>query len=243
MDLSSKVALVTGSGRGIGKSIALKLAEGGAAVVINDMADYAKDAVDEVKSMGVESQFIKADVTSSQEVTDMVSEVIKDFGKIDILVNNAGITRDKLSISMTDEDWDIVQNVNLKGTFLCTRAVLRPMMKQRWGRIINISSIVGIIGNIGQPNYCASKAGIIGLTKAISREMGSRQITCNAVAPGFIESDMTMKLPEDIKKEYIKRIPLGYFGMPEDIAETVVFLASDKARYITGQVICIDGGM
>jgi len=243
MNLTGKVALITGSGRGIGKAIALKLSELGAAIVINDMSEAAEAVVDEIKAKGGSSIFIKANVTSSEEVNEMVKTILKEYGKIDILVNNAGITRDQLSMLMSDDDWDAVLDVNLKGTFICSRAVLRPMMKQRAGRIINISSIVGIVGNAGQPNYCASKAGIIGLTKSIAREMGSRHVTVNAIAPGFIESDMTDKLPDKVKEEYVKRIPLGYFGTPKDVAEAVAFLASDEARYISGQVLNVDGGM
>jgi 3-oxoacyl-[acyl-carrier protein] reductase len=173
----------------------------------------------------------------------MIEKIIASYGKIDILVNNAGITRDQLTLRMTDDEWDSVLNVNLKGVFLCTRAALKYMMKQRYGRIINISSISGIVGNSGQVNYCAAKAGIIGLTRTVSKEMASRQITINAIAPGFIETDMTQKIPEKLKEEFNKRIPAGYFGTPRDIAEAAAFLASDEARYITGQVLCVDGGM
>jgi 3-oxoacyl-[acyl-carrier protein] reductase len=243
MDLTNKVALVTGSGRGIGKAIAVKLAEAGASVVINDVTDSAEATSQELVSAGKRSLFIKADITSSIEVNAMMDKAAGTFGRIDILVNNAGITRDRLSLQMSDEEWDAVLNVNLKGVFLCTRAVLKFMMKQRYGRIVNISSISGIVGNPGQINYCAAKAGIIGITRTVSKEMASRQITVNAVAPGFIETEMTQKIPEKVKEGFTKRIPAGYFGTPQDVAEAVAFLASDQARYITGQVLCVDGGM
>jgi len=243
MNLKGRVALVTGSGRGIGKSIAGKLSEIGASVVINDVSDESAAAADEIQAAGRPALFVKANVSIAAEVNRMVNTIISNFGRIDILVNNAGISRDQLALMMTDEDWDAVLNVNLKGVFVCTRAVLKPMMKQRWGRIINISSIVGIVGNSGQANYSAAKAGVIGLTKTVAREMASRQITVNAVAPGFIESEMTQKLPDKVKEDYNKRIPLGYFGSPRDVAEAVAFFASEEARYITGQVLGVDGGM
>jgi 3-oxoacyl-[acyl-carrier protein] reductase len=243
MNLTNKVALVTGSGRGIGKAIAVKLAECGAAVVINDVAEASAATAQEISAAGKTALFIKANVSVSGEVNQMMDQIAGTYGKIDILVNNAGITRDALAMRMSDEEWDAVMNVNLKSVFLCTRAALKYMMKQRWGRIINISSISGIVGNVGQVNYCAAKAGIIGITRTVSKEMASRQITVNAVAPGFIETDMTQKIPEKIKEEMSKRIPAGYIGTPQDVAEAVAFLASDGARYITGQVLCVDGGM
>jgi 3-oxoacyl-[acyl-carrier protein] reductase len=243
MNLNNKIALVTGSGRGIGKAIAMKLAESGAAVVINDVLDAAEATAKEIQSAGRSSLFIKANVSASVEVNEMMEKIVTTFGRIDILVNNAGITRDALTLRMTDEEWDAVLNVNLKSVFVCTRAALKYMMKQRYGRIVNISSISGIVGNPGQVNYCAAKAGIIGITRTVSKEMASRQITVNAVAPGFIETDMTQKIPDKIKEEFNKRIPAGYFGTPQDVAEAVAFLASDSARYITGQVLCVDGGM
>jgi 3-oxoacyl-[acyl-carrier protein] reductase len=243
MDLTNKVALVTGSGRGIGKAIALKLAGSGAIVVINDVTEASISTSQEIINSGMQSLFIKSSVTSSGEVNKMMDQVVNTFGRIDILVNNAGITRDQLTLRMSDEEWDAVLEVNLKGVFYCTRAALKYMMKQRWGRIINISSISGIAGNPGQVNYCAAKAGIIGLTRTVSKEMASRHITVNAVAPGFIETDMTQKLPAKLREEVITHIPAGYMGSPEDVAETVAFLASDKARYITGQVLCVDGGL
>jgi 3-oxoacyl-[acyl-carrier protein] reductase len=243
MDLTGKVALVTGSGRGIGKAIVLRLSEVGATVVINDVTESAEQVAQELKNSGKKSLFLKGSVSSSSDVNSMMEKIIADFGRIDILVNNAGITRDTLTLRMTDEEWDAVLDINLKGVFVCTRAALKYMIKQRWGRIINISSISGIIGNPGQANYCAAKAGIIGFTKTVCKEMASRMITINAVAPGFIETDMTQKIPEKLKEEFIKRIPSGYFGTPKDIAEAVAFLASEEARYINGQVLCVDGGL
>jgi 3-oxoacyl-[acyl-carrier protein] reductase len=243
MDLTNKVALVTGSGRGLGKAIALRLSEAGAIVVINDISDDLKNTAEEIKAAGKQSLFIKANVSSSAEVNQMIEIIVNTFGRIDILVNNAGITRDQLTMRMSDEDWDAVLNINLKSVFYCTRSVLKYMMKQRWGRIINISSISGIMGNPGQVNYCAAKAGIIGMTRTVAKEMASRQITVNAVAPGFIDTDMTQKLPDKVKEECMRRIPQGCFGTPRDVAGAVAFFASDDAKYITGQVLCVDGGM
>jgi len=243
MKLTGKVALVTGSGRGIGKAIAQKLSDEGATIIINDVADIAQSTSDEIKAAGRPSIFIKGSVSSSEDVNRMIDQIVANFSRIDILVNNAGITRDQITMRMTDEDWDAVMAVNLKGVFLCTRAALKYMLRQRWGRIINISSISGIVGNPGQVNYCAAKAGIIGITRTVSKEMASRMVTVNAVAPGFIESDMTDKIPEKIRDEFKKRIPAGYFGSPKDVAEAVAFLATEEARYITGQVLCVDGGM
>ncbi len=242
MDLSGKVALVTGSARGIGREIALKLAEVGATVVVSDVAD-AEPVAEEIRGMGRQSLAVAADVTSSTAVAALVDMVISTYDRIDILVNNAGIARDQLLMRMSDEDWDKVLEVDLKSVFLCTRAVLRPMMKQRWGRIISISSIVGIAGNPGQANYAAAKAGIIGFTKTVAKEVGSRGITANAIAPGFIDTQMTQQLPEAQRQELMKRIPLGFLGTPRDVAETVAFLASEEARYITAQVLGVDGGM
>ncbi len=243
MDLADKVALVTGSGRGIGKAIAEKLAECGATVIINDIEEESSAAAKAISSAGKKASFIKANVSIAGEVNQLIDQIAAVYGRIDILVNNAGITRDALALRMSDEDWDSVMSVNLKSVFLCTRAALKYMIKQRWGRIINISSISGIVGNVGQVNYCAAKAGIIGITRTVSKEMASRHITVNAVAPGFIETDMTHKIPDKIKEEFAKRIPAGYIGTPGDVAEAVAFLASDGARYITGQVLCVDGGM
>ena len=245
MDFTGKVAIVTGSGRGIGKAIAMKLAENGATLVINDVGDSApaEQTVTEIKNLNRQAIAIMADVSSSADVAKMVETAIAAYGKVDILVNNAGITRGQLTMKMTDEEWDKVLAIDLKSVFLCTRAVLRPMLKQRSGRIISMSSVVGIIGNAGQANYAAAKAGIIGFTKTIAKEVASRGITVNAVAPGFIDTPMTQVLPEERKQALMNNIPLGYLGTPRDIAETVAFLASEEARYITGQVISVDGGI
>ena len=242
MDLSGKVAIITGGARGIGREIALRLAEAGATVVVSDVAD-AEPAAEEIRKMGHQSLAVTADVTSASDVAGMVEKVNVEYGRIDILVNNAGIARDQLLMRMSEEDWEAVLNVNLKSVFLCTRAVLRQMVKQRWGRIVSISSIVGIVGNPGQANYSSSKAGVIGFTKTIAREVGSRGITVNAIAPGFIVSKMTEQLSEEQKSEMLKRIPLGFLGTPRDVAEAVAFLSSEEARYITGQVLGVDGGL
>ncbi len=242
MDLSGKVAMVTGSARGIGREIALRLAEAGADVVVSDVAD-AEPVAEEIRKTGRQSLAVTADVTSASDVASLVEKVVEKFERIDILVNNAGIARDQLLLRMSDEDWEAVLNVNLKSVFLCSRAVLRHMLRQRWGRIISISSIVGIVGNPGQANYASSKAGIIGFTKTLAREVGSRGITANAIAPGFIVSKMTDQLSEEQKGEMLKRIPLGFLGTPRDVAEAVAFLASEEARYITGQVLGVDGGL
>jgi 3-oxoacyl-[acyl-carrier protein] reductase len=245
MDLTGKVAIVTGSGRGIGKAIAMKLAEVGATIVINDVGDNtpAEQTVAEIKNLNRQALAVMADVSSTTDVTRLVETAIKTYGKVDILVNNAGITRDQLTMRMTDEDWDKVLTVDLKSVFLCTRAVLRPMLKQRSGRIVSIASIVGIIGNAGQANYASAKAGIIGFTKTIAKEVGSRGITANAIAPGFIDTPMTQSLPEEKRQAMLNSIPLGCLGTPRDVAEVVAFLASEEARYITGQVITVDGGI
>ena len=242
MDLSGKVAMVTGSARGIGREIALRLAEAGATVVVSDVAD-AEPVAEEIRKEGRQSLAVTADVSSASDVATMVAKAVEKFGRIDILVNNAGIARDQLLLRMSDEDWDAVLNVNLKSVFLCSRAVLRHMVRQRWGRIISISSIVGIVGNPGQANYASAKAGIIGFTKTLAREVGSRGITVNAIAPGFIATKMTEQLSEEQKGEMLKRIPLGFLGTPRDVAEAVAFLASEEARYITGQVLGVDGGL
>ena len=242
MDISNKVAIVTGSARGIGQAIALKLAEVGATVVVSDIAN-AEPVAEEIKALGRQSLAVLADVSSSEDVAGLVDTVVSTYGSVDILVNNAGITRDRLVMRMTDEDWDSVLKVNLKSVFLCTRAVLRHMIKQRWGRIISMASIVGVVGNAGQANYAAAKAGIIGFTRTIAREVASRGITANAIAPGFIDTQMTQKLDENQRQELKNRIPVGYFGSPRDVAEAVAFLASEEARYITGQVLGVDGGM
>ncbi len=245
MDLSNRVAIVTGSGRGIGRAIALKLAEVGATVVVNDIgkAELVENVAGEIKAMNRQSLAVLADVSSLPDVARLVEETIATYGKVDILVNNAGIVRDQLVVRMSDEDWDRVLNVNLKSVFLCTRAVLRHMIRQRWGRIISIASIVGVVGNKGQANYASAKAGIIGFTRTVAKEVASRGITANAIAPGFIDTDMTQRLEEDWKQELKRQIPLGYFGSPQDVAEAVAFLASEEARYITGQVLNVDGGV
>ena len=245
MNLANRVALVTGSGRGIGRAISLKLAEVGATVIVNDIGEASPvDSVaEEIKAMGGQSLSVLADVSQAQDVARLVETIVSTFGKVDILVNNAGISRDQLIIRMSDEDWDKVLSVDLRSVFLCTRAVLRHMIKQRWGRIISIASIVGMVGNPGQANYASAKAGIIGLTRTIAKEVASRGITANAIAPGFIDTEMTQRLEEDWKQQLKKQIPLGYFGAPRDVAEAVAFLASEEARYITGQVLTVDGGM
>lgn len=243
--LTGKVAVVTGGSRGIGRAIALKLAEAGANVVINYAGNKsaAEEVVQAVKEMGREAVAIQANVAVANEVEEMMKEVLEHFGKIDILVNNAGITRDNLLLRMKEAEWDEVINTNLKGVYNCIKAVTRPMMKQRSGRIINITSVVGVVGNPGQANYVAAKAGVIGLTKTVARELASRNITVNAVAPGFIETDMTAVLPDDVRESLKKQIPLERLGKPEDVAELVAFLASDRASYITGQTLHVDGGM
>ena len=245
MKLIGKTALVTGASRGIGREIALELARQGVDVVVNYAGSEAKahEVVEEIKGLGREAIAIQCDVSNSESVTDMVKETVDHFGKIDILVNNAGITRDNLLMRMKENEWDDVMNINLKGVFLCTKAVTRQMMKQRYGRIINISSVVGVSGNPGQANYVAAKAGVIGLTKTSAKELASRGITVHAIAPGFITTEMTDQLTEDIQNEMLKMIPLAQFGEPKDIANTVVFLASDDSRYITGQTIHVNGGM
>ncbi len=243
MDLSSKVAIVTGSSRGIGKAIALKLADAGASVVVTGHIEDAEPVAKEIRAKGRQSLAVRANVTSAADIEKLVEATLSTFGRVDILVNNAGITRDQLVLKMSEDDWDAVLDTNLKSVFLCTRAVLRPMLKQRWGRIINISSVIGLIGNPGQANYAASKAGIIGFTRTIAKEVGSRGITANVIAPGFIETRMTQAMNEAQRQELMKRIPLGSLGTPEDVAEAAAFLASDGARYITGQVLGVDGGM
>jgi len=245
MNLSGKVALVTGSGRGIGKEIALKLAHAGASVIINDVGNPApaEETAQAIKNIGRQSMAIMGDVSVTADVNRMIETALAAFGKIDILINNAGVTRDGLLIRMQDEEWDKVINIDLRSVFLCSRAVCKTMLKQRWGRIISISSIVGMIGNPGQVNYAAAKAGIIGFTRATAKELASRNITVNAIAPGFIDTEMTKQLSEEKRQEMAAKIPAGILGTPNDVAEAVLFLASDEARYITGQVITVDGGI
>ena len=245
MQLKGKTAVVTGSGRGLGKAIALKLAQMGANIVLNDIA--ASDSIDataeEFKAAGYNVAVTKGDVRNSDDVKAMVSAAVEAFGSLDILVNNAGITKDKPMAMMSEEDWDLVLDINLKGAFLCTKMAAKQMIKQRSGKIVNIASVAGRYGNQGQANYSASKAGLIGLTKTTAKEFASRGVTCNAVAPGIIQSKMTDVLPDEVKKKYLDNIPLGRFGTPDDVANVVVFLASDASSYVTGQVIDIDGGL
>ncbi len=250
-NLTGKVAIVTGAARGIGAAIALELASRGADVAICDLeAEWCDETVAAMAALGVKAKGYGVNVAESAEVDACVKAVLADFGKVDIMVNNAGITKDGLLMRMSDDDWDAVLNVNLKGTFLFTRAVSRPMMKNKaadgslaGGSIINIASVVGIMGNAGQANYTASKGGVIALTKTTSKELGSRNIRCNAVAPGFIQSKMTDVLPEDVRKAYMDSIPLRRFGTVADIAKAVAWLAGDDASYVTGQIISVNGGM
>ena len=245
MDLTGKVALVTGASRGIGQAVAVELAKVGADVIVNYIGNeaVAQETVEKVEALGRNALKIKADVGNADEVQAMVDEAHAAFGHIDVLVNNAGITRDGLLIRMKDSDWDDVLNINLKGVYLVSKAVAKLMVKQRSGRIINMTSVSGVTGNVGQANYAAAKAGVIGLTKTCAKELAARGITVNAVAPGFIETAMTDVLPEKIKEGIAATVPLGRMGQPEEIAGVVTFLASDFARYITGQVLNVDGGM
>ena len=243
--LENKVALVTGAGRGIGRAIAIALAEEGAEVIVNynGSEERAKEVKQTIEENGRKASIYKCNVSDFEACETMIREIVKEHGHLDILVNNAGITKDGLIMKMREEDFDRVLNVNLKGTFNTIRHSARQMLKQRSGKIINISSVSGILGNVGQANYAASKAGVIGLTKTMARELGSRGITVNAIAPGFVDTEMTEVLSEEIRENACKQIILGRFGKPEDIANAAVFLASDKADYITGQVISVDGGM
>ncbi len=245
MLLQDKIAVVTGAGRGIGRGIALALAREGAFVVVNynGSKERAEEVVSEIEKNGGSAVAIQCNVSDFEQAKEFYAGVVKEYGRIDILVNNAGITRDNLIMKMSEEEFSDVIQTNLAGTFNGIKFVTRPMMKQRAGRIINIASVSGVIGNMGQANYSASKAGVIGLTKAVAKELASRHITVNAVAPGFIATEMTDKLSDAVREEAVKSIPLGEFGQVEDVAEAVVFLASDRARYITGQVLCVDGGI
>ena len=239
-----RVAIVTGASRGIGKSISLALAACGAKIVAVDIDLAATEAmVAELKALGTEAIAVQGNVTQTADAEKMVQAAVEAFGRVDILVNNAGITRDALLLRMKDEDWDAVLNVNLKGAFLCSRAAAKVMSKQRYGRIINIASVVGQMGNAGQANYCASKAGLMGLTRSNARELARRNVTVNAVAPGFIATDMTDALPEKTRVELTAQIPLERLGSAEDIAHAVIFLAQEKSGYITGQVLAVNGGM
>ncbi|HSR32012.1 MAG TPA: 3-oxoacyl-[acyl-carrier-protein] reductase [Anaerolineae bacterium] len=242
--LKDKVAVVTGASRGIGKSISLALARQGAKIVAVDITLKGMDELlAEIKALGSEGIAVEGNVTQAADTEKMIDQAVATYGRVDILVNNAGITRDGLLMRMKDEDWDAVLTVNLKGAFLCTRAAAKVMTKQRSGRIINIASVVGQMGNAGQANYCASKAGLMGLTRSNARELAKRNITVNAVAPGFIVSDMTEALPDKVKQEMAAQIPLERFGTADDIANAVVFLAADASAYITGQVLAVNGGM
>ena len=245
MDYTGKVAVVTGSSRGIGRAIALRLAKEGARDVVNcrDNEVAAQEVVQQIEAGGGVATAVKADVSQVAEAQALIDAAIKAFGRVDILVNNAGTTRDTLLMRMSEEDWDVVIDTNLKGTFHCIKAVSRQMMRQRYGRIVNITSVAGIAGNAGQANYASAKAGIIGLTKTVAKELGSRGITCNAVAPGLVITDLTASLPQELVQAGIERTPLGRAGMAEDMAAAVVFLASDEASFITGQVLAVDGGL
>lgn len=245
MLLDGKIALVTGASRGIGRAIALQLAAEGAKVVVNyaGNAKAAEEVINEITAFGGEAFAYQCDVASGESVDAMIKETVSRFGRIDILINNAGITRDTLLMRMKEADWDDVLATNLKGIFLCTKAVSRLMMKQKSGRIVNMTSVVGLTGNAGQANYAAAKAGVIGFTKSVAKELASRGITVNAVAPGFISTDMTAALADGVKDEMAKNIPLARLGLPEDVAKAVAFLVSDSASYITGQTINVDGGM
>ena len=244
LKLAGRVALVTGAAQGIGKAVALLLARNGADIVVSDInLEKAEETANEVRSIGRKALAIKGDVANWDDVEQMMDVILEKFAKIDILVNNAGITRDKLILRMTEEDWDAVLDVNLKGTFHCTKAVVRHMAKQRSGKIVNIASVVGEMGNASQANYSASKAGVIGLTKTIAREFAQRGININAIAPGYIETPMTEALPEKAKEELKKLIPMERLGKPEDVAEAVLFLVSEESSYITGQVLNVNGGI
>ena len=244
MKLENKIAIVTGGARGIGKAISMSLANEGATIAIVDInEEAAQETADEMNKAGFTAKGYKANVASPEDVNAMVKAVIKDFGQVDILVNNAGITRDNLIMRMTENEWDLVIDINLKGTFNCIKAVTRPMMKARSGKIVNIASIVGVMGNAGQANYCASKGGVIGLTKSAARELAARNINVNGVAPGYIQTEMTDVLSDEAKEWFMNNIPLKRAGSPESVASVVTFLAGPDSEYITGQTINLDGGM
>ena len=243
--LEGKTAVITGGSRGIGKGIALRFAAEGANIAITNISDNEEFAatISEISALGVKAKGYVSDASVFVDAENVIDEIVKDFGSVDILVNNAGITRDTLLMRMTEEQWDQVLTVNLKSVFNLTKAAIRPMMKQKNGSIINMSSVVGVSGNAGQANYSASKAGIIGFTKSVAKELGSRNVRCNAIAPGFILTEMTSRLPEDVKSDWIAKIPLRRGGLPEDVANVALFLASDLSSYVTGQTISVCGGM
>ncbi len=243
MRLACEVAIVTGAARGIGKAITMALVGEGAQVVISDISEEVHNVAEEIRAAGGQAASLVGNVTKQEDCEALVNLAVKTFGKLDVLVNNAGITKDNLLLRMSEDEWDAVLNINLKGTFLCTKAAIKPMMKQRSGKIINIASVIGQMGNPGQANYAASKGGVIAFTKTMAKELGSRNIRVNAIAPGFIESKMTDVLSEEAKSNLMKLIPLGTLGKPGYVAEAVVFLASPAACYITGQVLNVDGGM
>lgn len=245
MELDGKTALITGSARGLGKAIAIKLASLGANIVLNDIpsSEELDATAEELRKAGYNAAVTRGDVRNQDDVKTMISTAVESFGSLDILVNNAGVTRDKPMAMMSEEDWDLVLDINLKGAFLCTKFAVKQMIRQKYGRIVNIASVAGRYGNRGQANYSASKAGLIGLTKSTAKEFAPKGITCNAVTPGLIQSQMTDALPEEVRQKYLENIPLGRFGTPEDVANVVAFLASDEASYVTAQVIDIDGGL
>jgi 3-oxoacyl-[acyl-carrier protein] reductase len=245
MDLTGRVAIVTGSSRGIGRAIARRLAGAGARVVVNYQSNQAaaEQVVAEICAAGGEAIAVQANVCEPAQAQALVDAAQKAYGRVDILVNNAGTTRDTLIMRMTEQDWDVVLDTNLKGTFNCIKAATRPMMRQRYGRIVNVTSVSGIAGNPGQANYASAKAGLIGLTKTVAKELGSRNITCNAIAPGYVPTDLTASVPPELIEQAVQRSALGRLGTPEDMAAAVAFLASDDASFITGQVLAVDGGL